>query len=387
MLNYETHRRFALLGTIIFALILAGCGGSGSSSNPAEQPTNGGEVQSMTVDASAGGFPPNPDIGFSYVDLLNGKVLDLTDEQADDSKAWHIAFRRTDIKLNGGVSGPGSVRGAIAHTPPHFYDENGRPNMDYFKDPNINPESMLNELLQVTLDDSRNPDLEYKEDRLIPFITNDGSARSWFKYDMTTHQLSPNNELWWILSSRSGKSFAKMNVVALDQTARSVGIDLYIQKAGETSFSVNSVHWDAKLDQGNAVCYDFEATEQVTCDQSNWDLMFEVEGRNWTLWTNSKAKGNGRGGAFGPVNSAEIGDFTSAEDVPRFFPDSKGGVFADHYSTYNWAVYAERTMWPNYRVYVLDLGNGKRLAMQITSYYHPETGDSGHYTFRYRFLN
>lgn len=383
------NTRHALLATTgLCAFLLAGCGGGGSSdpaTQPEPQPTPE-TMRSLTVDASAGGFPPDPAIGFTYVDLDSGTVLPLSDDEAAQSTDWDIALRRTQIKLNGGVSGPGSVKAAIARTPDGFYDANGNPNVAYFQDPNINPDSMLGELDAVSRADTES--LTYVQDRYIPYISNDGGENSWFLYDFATHRLSANSDLWWILRSGSSDSFAKMNVVALDQAARQITVDFFVQAAGASGFEVNPLRWQASLpDAGGQTCYDFDAASEVGCDTGQWDLMFEIDGRSWSLWTQSEPKGQGRGGAFGPINVADIGGYDNASAVPGFFPDGQGGVFADDETTYNWALYAQQKMWPNYRVYAVDTGDGNRYGLQVTGYYSPETGASGHYSIRYRALD
>ncbi|MFW6342861.1 MAG: HmuY family protein, partial [Halothiobacillaceae bacterium] len=271
-------------------------------------------------------------------------------------------------------------------TPQGFYDANGEPNVAYFQDPNINPDSMVGELDAVTRADTDS--LTYIADEYIPYISNDGGENSWFRYDMSTHTLSANSDLWWILRSDDSGSFAKMNVVALDQAARQVAIDFFVQADGASGFDVNPVRWQVSLpDTGGQACYDFDAAAEVACDNAGWDLMFEIDGRSWSLWTQSEPKGQGEGGAFGPIGTADIGDYTDASAVPGFFPDGEGGVFADGRTTYNWALYAQQKMWPNYRVYALDMGDGNRYALQVTGYYSPETGTSGHYSIRYRALD
>lgn len=66
------------------------------------------------VDARAGGAHAeegDPANKFTYFSFETGSVVDLTDEEAATSMAWDIAFKRYDIKLNGGVSGPKGVVG------------------------------------------------------------------------------------------------------------------------------------------------------------------------------------------------------------------------------------------------------------------------------------
>lgn len=78
------------------------------------------DVRMLTVDASAGE-------DWVHVDLVSGAVV-------DGSASWQIAFSRYRVKLNGGDSGPGSVAGFLAATPPGFYDADDAPVANRFLD-------------------------------------------------------------------------------------------------------------------------------------------------------------------------------------------------------------------------------------------------------------
>lgn len=74
------------------------------------------DVRTAEIDASQ---------KWSYFDLENGALVD--NPAAND---WHIAFHRTDVKLNGGDAGSGKVGGYIAKTMSGFYDAAGNPVAD-----------------------------------------------------------------------------------------------------------------------------------------------------------------------------------------------------------------------------------------------------------------
>jgi hypothetical protein len=64
------------------------------------------------IDATAGGFGGSG--GFTYARFAADglEAVDISDEEALESTAWDIAFRRFVIRLNSGVSGPSCVQGA-----------------------------------------------------------------------------------------------------------------------------------------------------------------------------------------------------------------------------------------------------------------------------------
>lgn len=64
---------------------------------PADEPI-GLETLTFTIDAT------NRE-GWAYFSFASGDTVDVAD--AENSEAWDIGFQRTQVKLNGGISGPG----------------------------------------------------------------------------------------------------------------------------------------------------------------------------------------------------------------------------------------------------------------------------------------
>jgi len=64
------------------------------------------------IDATAGGAAAPADVPSACVDLETGKQLMLTPNEAQQSSAWHLCFRRETISVNGGLSGPRGVTAA-----------------------------------------------------------------------------------------------------------------------------------------------------------------------------------------------------------------------------------------------------------------------------------
>lgn len=65
-------------------------------------------VTTGTLDAFAGGLPNAAENPWVYLDLQTGEALDITDVEALSNEEWDLAFKRTEIRLNGGDSGPGA---------------------------------------------------------------------------------------------------------------------------------------------------------------------------------------------------------------------------------------------------------------------------------------
>jgi len=74
----------------------------------AEVSSDGGSSESREItgiDARAGGSMPSDSEPSACVDLDSQDVSMLTPDQAGESDAWHLCFRRETISVNGGVSG------------------------------------------------------------------------------------------------------------------------------------------------------------------------------------------------------------------------------------------------------------------------------------------
>jgi len=71
-----------------------------------------GAVFETVVDASAGGTNATQSFVYARFTDQGLQKVPLSDEDAFTSGDWHIAIRRYVLRLNSGVSGPGSVTGA-----------------------------------------------------------------------------------------------------------------------------------------------------------------------------------------------------------------------------------------------------------------------------------
>ncbi|HID80986.1 MAG TPA: hypothetical protein EYP51_01200 [Thiotrichales bacterium] len=379
------------LKLLFLSLIITGCG-SGGGSDPAPDPDpdpDPDSIKSLTIDATAGGFgaaPDDPKNKYTYINLDTGQVVELTDAEAETSLDWHLAFKRTKPKLNGGGSGPGTVKAALADAQDEYYEASGDPNASVFLNANADQE------LQSLKDVADDTGLDYVEDRKDPEIIGDGGTDSWWSYDPATHTISANPDAWNIVRGSKGKSFAKLHVTNIVQASRDITIEMNIQGDGETAFDMNPTIYTANIGAtGGEKCYDFDTKAEVDCaaNAADWDIQVEVtaDGRSWNIWTNGGIRGDGSmGGRFGTVSSATIGNYPDATAVPKFFKDAPSGLLLD--SKTRWYAYnlqGGHKIWPNYRVYVIDTG-AKKYKAQVTSYYHPTDGTSGVISLRYKEL-
>lgn len=363
-------------------LVVAGCGGSGGGNGSGNDDGAASADNEMSFDATAGGFgapPSDPDNKFTYIDLGEREVVDLTDAEAASSQAWDIAFKRSDVRLNGGISGPGSVEGAVADAQEEFYNGDGSPNTSVFF--SATPEGELQAFEDVTSASG----LTFHEDTYAPAIVGDGTEDGWWLYDFMTHEVSANDDAWWIVRSAEDglDSYAKLRVSNIVQADRHITFEMYVQGDGDAGFpamSTTPVEYTAGLGaDGGTACYDFDTASEVGCGTDGWDFQVEVsaDGRTWAIWTNGGITDDGDAAAFGPIDDPD--GYASDADVPHWSVDSAGGVFAES-SWYAYSLQGKHDLWPNYRVYVIDTSSAQ-YKLQILTYYD-EAETSGMYTIR-----
>jgi hypothetical protein len=74
---------------------------------------SGEGIITATLDASIGGPEQAAQSSYLYIDLVAGELLSLSDKQAAQSEAWHIAIKRSELRANSADSGPGQIHVAL----------------------------------------------------------------------------------------------------------------------------------------------------------------------------------------------------------------------------------------------------------------------------------
>lgn len=354
--------------------VLAACNGGSSGSNSVsgggtEDDGTPSSPTSYRIDAS------DSDV-FTYLNFSNlDAPLGLSEVEAHNSFAWDIAFRRTRIILNGGDSGPGFITGALADAQDEFYDENEEPIVDVFINatPEINGEEAFNQDFETST-------LTFIEDQIQPAIDD------WYQLNTQTISFEADSEQHWIVRSGNGRSYAKFNIVDIENLVdlensefalNTLTATFDIQSRFANSFSGEVATKNITNIATGSICYSFENDENVDCETSdNWDLRFDSD---YKIWLNSNIYGGGDGAVlFGALDQASVDSFSSADDTEEFqwIADSTAGVFVEN-SWYAYNLNRRHKLWPNYRVYILNKGDNY-YKLQVRSYYN-ETGDSANY--------
>lgn len=146
---------------------------------------------SADIDATAGGsmdYDKNP---FIYLDLIKRTKVDITDVQAQTSKDWDLAFKRWQIKLNSGDSGPGGV--TVARVAGKTLAEvTAAPAGPYKAD--------------AYFDDKCNLSMD-------PIGGLGTELSDWYDYDTITMRLTPMKEVW-VLPRRDGQGHIKVQLTS-----------------------------------------------------------------------------------------------------------------------------------------------------------------------------
>lgn len=146
----------------------------------------------VSVDASAGGFMAAASNPYVYVNLAHKARVDISDFQADSSTAWDLAFKRDNIRSNGGDSGPGQAQ--VAFLPGASFDEvtaDAANGAEFVQDAFVDPDSC-----QPSADDTGKP------------IT---AFAGWYDYAPATMSLTPNDRVY-LLRGANGTSLFKLKI-------------------------------------------------------------------------------------------------------------------------------------------------------------------------------
>ncbi len=384
--------------SIVTLAVLSGCVDQSPNTaigdkNNTKEPKNSAVAKAgaitKQIDATAGGRGAAVDDAvnkYTYFDLDTGEVVSLTDAESKANSEWDVAFKRTNLKLNGGVSGPGSVTGGVADAQDDFYDAAGDADNSVFL--NATSASEL-EAFDAVVDFA---DLKLKSDRNIPYVMGDGTDAGWWLYaGPPTHAVTANPDQWWLVRSAGADSYAKFHVTDIVQASRDISLEMFIQGTSDSAFSDTATTWTAAIGAaGGSKCFDIDSAAEADCAQNDWDIKVEVAGSSWNIWTNGGVSGDGLGGAFGSFDNEKITDYgsgtvnASGTDISKMYGrDSAGGTFKDN-TWYAYSLQKNNKLWPNYRVFAIDTGTTK-YKMQILSFYD-DAGASGMIKFRYEAL-
>ncbi|MHA7834715.1 MAG: HmuY family protein [Algiphilus sp.] len=327
---------------------------------------------------------------WTYIDLATGNVLEMSEADAAESTAWHIALRRFNVAVNGGTSGPGTAAGGLIGPQDAFYDESGEPNSSVF----LNAEA--DDYLDVLMND------DFEEPEFVTDAITNVFGEDWYRYNFATGNITAEPNNGWLVRSGEGTSYARMRVTEIDfptrlgQGIRNFEVDFDVQPEGVNQFSNTATFTGSIPGEGGVRCFDFDTDSNVDCTGSNWDIQIGFQSREFFMRSNSGPSGPGGAAGLGPFAWEELQNYGSATTDPSgqniagiYQPDTSSGIFAGS-DWYAYNLQGQRKLWPNYRVYLIDSNpaddTAARFAVQFIDYYD-DIGTSGNPTLRWRQLS
>ncbi len=315
----------------------------------------------ITIDASSSGEA-------AYLNLTDGRLV--TAPGADTSTAWHMSFLRFNVRLNGGVSGPGSVMGANLGNHSALTKEQvaalGEADGD-------------SAFQAVTVDDVAGA--TFVEDDVAP-----DAGASWFRFDGRAGTIVANPGAAWKVREGSGRGHAVFRVKSLTmQGRRPVGLVVEYRRQDP----------EGVLGEADTVAVDLTRGPGYVDFRGGRALgPAEVQGPGacaWDIGTTPvpaiDVNADCNAGTF-PLGAAE--DFTAlttAADAPKYggFLSAIGGAFPatvdDASGTFWYDIQGGSRLWPTYNVFLVRAGE-EVWKVQLTSYYK-EDGASGFPTVRF----
>lgn len=273
-----------------------------------------------------------------YVDLA---AKSLT-TGGPDSTSWDLAFSRTTIRTNSGVSGPGF--GGARET---------APGTDFASA-------------------STSPTSGFEIDAELPVPGPPGSGTSpgnpvladWFDYDPATHEVSPK-ATWFLVRGAKGETY-KLRINSWEDGVYTLEVEALTRTPDIVSIEVDA----SSLEAPTFVSARLGRIVTATASDQTWDLAFT----RTVLQTNSGVSGPGDGGAA----LLEAASLESANEPPSVFeidtmiPSSRPGLppYAGNLALADWFNYdpVSHVVTPKARVHALRTADGGLAAFVIDSY-------------------
>ena len=304
---------------------------------------------------------------FAYLSLAGGgSQMTLADPRS--STAWHMAFRRFSVRLNGGVAGPGSVSAVNL-------GNNGGLTADAITA--LTPEDGEAAFTAVTEADIPAAG-SFTSDVLAP-----DPGASWFRFDRQSGSIVANPGAAWKVREGSGRGYAVFRMVAIAmQGQRPVGVTIQYRRMDPGGTLGAPEALDLDLTRG-PVLLGFSggvARDPASCD---WDVGTSPD---FAIMVNEAC-----GAGTFPLDATD--DFTAlprADDAPDYagYLSTIGGAFPatveDASGIFWYNIRENNRMWPTYNVFLVRVEE-EVYKVQIFDYYDA-TGNSGFPSVRFQRL-
>lgn len=299
---------------------------------------------------------------YSYYSFVDGNVVALTDEQAKTSTSWDIAFKKSYIKTNGGVSGNGGAK-AVDLTAIGIVGIDAFNEVDSIEVAAVQNNQWMSDVYDFALD-------------------------SLWNYNQVTHQLAPKQYVY-ILSDAMGNmvKFQLLNTIGGGQPPQQGKMVLkYYYQSNSASTTVDGIADVDTVDAPDGFYFDFSSGQVVNPGNPNTSKDWDIRIYSYDVYLNGSVFGPGSAAAF-PVYDGLVDrtDFDAVTNVnqfgpPRWVADEMQSAFtASDWYDYNFNTHILTSKMNTYLV----RSANKTYKVEIVSYYDPDTQASGTYTFRW----
>ena len=350
------ERRSACAPPLFALLLLCVSACESEMAGPEEEVFREGEI---TVDATS-------PVDFVYLNLAQGS--EVTPADPANSTDWHIALRRFTVRLNGGISGPGSVAGyntrnnagATGEEVTALTPEDGRAAFEAVTEADIPASS------------------SFSEDGLAP-----DPGSSWFRFDPRIGTLAADPRVAWKVRESSGRGHALFRVVDLRMEGqRPLGLEIEFRRQDPGGSLGTAGVTSLDLTRGPAYL-GFAGSERPEAASCEWDIGISPE---FGVPVNAEC-----GAGTFPLDAAE--DFTTqtrADDAPEYadFLAVVSGSFpagvSDASGVFWYGIQNNNRMWATYNVLLVAVDQ-EVYKVQLHDYYNA-TGESGFPSLRFQRL-
>ncbi len=219
-----------------------------------------------------------------YVDLDVDRAAVVDISNGGESTDWDLAFRRSNIKVNGGHSGPADV--AVAAVPRADFDAMTQAPVALFEADA--PAAAEENQDQPDFIDDDGTDFVFGRPNAV-------SPNGWFDYDPINHVLSPADVVFVIRSSEG--NFFKFGFLGYYSEAGSSGYPTFRWAPVDAPIGVRAVTVNASSRE-DFVFLNLETLEELDVADPGTSTAWDVALRRTLVRTNGGASGPGFGGGL-----------------------------------------------------------------------------------------
>ncbi|MBN1969094.1 MAG: HmuY family protein [Candidatus Delongbacteria bacterium] len=360
-------KKILLIPMLCFAFF-TGC----TSDDETTKPSNNEEIKTVTLDASSYS-------DWVYFDFDNAEEAEISDPLNSD--AWDIAFQRTKIKLNGGLSGV-KENSAMIFGVEEFENVTTVPSNYYTFDDNI-----------------------YFAMAPTEPYTGNKALEDWYTMQGMPPTLSSKGNIYII--KRKDKDYVKLKIESYyhPESNSSANYTIRYQTGIETdnSTKISSIEETLNVnDNENWVYYSFSSEDIVVLDTvPEWDYNWDIAFRRYQIKTNSGISGSNSNmmldnevpKGFGvreyisqDFNSLRIAEEDGYVEDITLNPPMGGTPYSGSPIFENWYNYdpATHAISSKNNIYMIKTESGKYVKMKIDSYADVESGKELKFRFEKR---